>query len=48
MKPVPIDTVALASVVLDPSVTVSPESSLTGEPPPSKVTVPLAVTTGRT
>lgn len=39
-------TVALASVVLDTSLTVSPASSVAAEPPPAKLTVAPAVTAG--
>ena len=46
VNPVPICTVAPASVVLDVSVTVRPGSSATGPPPPVKVAVAPAVTTG--
>ena len=47
MKPDVIDTVAPVSLPpLSTSVTVSVPSSVTGEPPPVKVAVPPAVTTG--
>ncbi len=46
MKPELIATVAPASVVLEPSVTVSPESRATAEPPLVKVADPPALTTG--
>jgi hypothetical protein len=49
MKPLPIVTVAPTRVPpLSISVTLMPESSVTGVPPPVNVTVPPAVTAGAT
>ena len=48
-KPEPIDTVAPVRLPpLSGSLTVNVPSSVTGEPPPSNVTVPPAVTVGAT